>query len=354
MNKRLINLYDKLKNEQLDAILVSKPANIFYLSGFRSDEGYLLASSKKNFLIVDSRFTLAAKDDAKDTEIITLKNGTFQTIADLLKQNSFKNIGFESYFLPFEEHSQIAKKLTNIAKLIPTFNLIEDIRKIKDRDEIKLLKKAADIASLTMDYAFKFIKPGLKEQKVAAELEYFMKEKGAERASFEIIVACGKNSAYPHAVSSERKIKSNDMVLIDLGARFCGYNSDLTRMVFLDKITQKHTKSYEIILKAQELAIASLKPGKKISEIDKLARDFIEKNGLGEFFVHGLGHGLGIEVHELPFVNKKNNDYLQEGMVITIEPACYIPDWGGIRIEDTVLITNSDCEVLTDDKHKRL
>lgn len=299
---------------------------------------------------------MQAKDDLANTGIVitVVENNFFQAIADLIIKYGLKECGFESKSLSFEEHRQIAKRLKGNFRLVPAFNFVEDLRKVKSSQEIALIKKAAKIASLTMGYAFKIIRPGEKERKVALELEQFMKYKGADACSFDIIVAGGSASAYPHAFTSDRKIMPREMVLIDLGATFAGYNSDLTRMVFSDRITQKQRRSYEVILEAQRLAIHALRPGKKISDIDGIARNFISRHGLGQFFCHGLGHGVGLEIHELPFVNRRNNDRLQKGMVVTIEPACYIPGWGGIRIEDTVLITSSGCEILTDDNGKRI
>ena len=231
-------------------------------------------------------------------------------------------------------------------------DLVEGSRLIKDETEISLIRDSVAILENAVLYFESMLKPGLSENDLASRTEYFIRAASGEWASFEIIVASGPNSAFPHARPGDRIIKPNDMVLLDLGVSYDGYKSDLTRVFFLGRINDKQKKIYGIVKEAQRRSIKAVKPGAKISKIDGIARGFITDKGFGGRFSHSLGHGIGLEVHESPSISSRNHAEIKPGMVFTIEPAVYLPGWGGIRIEDMVLVTKKGFEVLTDDIDK--
>jgi len=356
-------LKNRLKKEKLDGLLVSKPANVSYLSGFSGDESYLLITEKKDFFITDFRYEQQAKKEAKGFEIevvgaapcgrpqqgrhrgLPLHNH-FDLIVHLIKKNNLKRVGFEARHITYAEVSKIRDNLTK-QEFLPMHDLVESLRVVKTQEEIKNIKKATGIClSVFNDVAFK-IKPGIREKELAGFVEYQMRIKGAEGASFDIIVLSGKNSTMPHGRPSDRKIGCNEAVLIDAGASFNGYKSDLTRMFFLGKIPDTVQKVYGIVKKAQEMALKAVRPGVSASVVDAIARDYIKSNGYGDYFGHSLGHGVGREVHEAPSISSKSKDILKPGMIFTVEPAIYLPNIGGIRIEDMVLVTQKGSQVLS-------
>jgi len=352
-----------LRRQGIDSFLVTKPENVRYLSGYTGDDVYLLLAKGKRFLITDSRYFLQAKKDAKDFEIIIAKGPLPQLLADLSAKLKIKKIGFESAHLTCLAHERIAEKLAAAdVELTPLVDTVEDLRQIKDEAEIALIKDSVAILENAVLYFESTLKPGLSENDLASRTGYFIRavspalsRKGGTsgaRPSFEIIVASGTNSAFPHARPSDRIIRPNDIVLLDLGVSYEGYKSDLTRVFFLGKINVKQKKIYGIVKEAQRRSIKAIKPGAKISEIDGIARGFINDKGFGGRFGHSLGHGIGLEVHEGPSISSRNQAEIKPGMIFTVEPAIYLPKWGGIRIEDMVLVTKKGCEVLTDDIYK--
>ncbi|MBL7084730.1 MAG: aminopeptidase P family protein [Candidatus Omnitrophica bacterium] len=332
---------------ELDAILISKEANVSYLSGFRG-EGHLLISPTKKILIVDFRFKEQAAKEAKSFQICQRQSfdRLEKSILHLVNRLKIRKLGFEGSWVSYEFYRKLKNALGS-AKIVSTINIIERLRAIKSTQEIKLLKKAASLALKSYTFAKKTIKPGKKESQIARDVQYFMKKSGAQDSAFEIIIASGKRSSMPHALVSHKIIKDKDAVLVDLGCRMSDYNSDLTRMVFLGKIRGKIKRIYEVVFQAQQMAIKAVKAGTRICEIDKIARQYIAKCGLDAFFGHALGHGIGREVHEYPSISPNSKDILKEGMVFTIEPGVYIPGVGGVRVEDMVLVTKKGCEILT-------
>ncbi len=349
--KRAERIVGNFGKEGIDSLLVTRPANIFYLSGFRSSDAALFITKNKRFLITDSRYELEAKKNIKGFNIEIVDGSFFDLIRNLVKSVKVRRLGFEYRYLSYGEHAEIKKRLTGV-ELVPVIKMVEDSRVIKDPEEIALIKAAVLILKNAVTYFKSILKPGLSEIDLAVQMEYFIMAASGERSSFEIIVASGSNSAFPHARPTKRVIKPNDMVLLDLGVNYDGYNSDLTRMFFLGKINHKSEKLYDIVKEAQRRSIKAIRPGAKISRIDSIARDFIRKKGFGDNFGHALGHGIGLEVHEAPAVSSKNHAELKPGMVFTIEPAVYLSERGGIRIEDMVLVTRKGCEILTDDFDK--
>ncbi|UCB57376.1 MAG: aminopeptidase P family protein [Candidatus Omnitrophota bacterium] len=348
MNTAAINkLRQELSRHKLDAFLISKGTNVAYLSGFRG-EGQLLITPSKKILLVDFRFKEEAEKHCASCRVYTREafEPLEKSLFYLVKKLRFKRIGFEASSLSYEFHHKL-KNIFKSIKLLPLGRVIEALRAVKNGQEIKHLKAAAALSVRSFDFARKIIRPGKKEAEIARELQYFIRKQGAEDSAFDIIVASGKRSSLPHAPVSAKVIKKNEVVLVDLGCRLNGYNSDLTRVVFLGKIRDKIKRVYEVVLRAQRLAIEAIKAGERVSEIDKVARQYIASAGLGALFGHALGHGIGREVHEQPYISPNNQDFLKENMVFTVEPGVYIPGLGGIRVEDMVRVTRRGVEVLT-------
>ncbi|MFH1578083.1 MAG: Xaa-Pro peptidase family protein [Candidatus Omnitrophota bacterium] len=364
MTSRLKRLLIVLEQYRLDALLVSHQPNIAYLCGFPSSDSYLLITRNKNFFITDSRYyrqacaffepaasphkrsLLSGNKGNKRFYVRLSDKATSQTIAQLTIEEKIKNLGFEAGNLNVAQYLTI-KKTVKPARVVPTRGLIEEIRIIKDSGELLKIKRSVRISVNALKYARKIIHPGLKEIEIAAELERFIRYQGARTTAFMIIVASGKNSAFAHHITSDYRLKKNESLFIDIGVDYQGYKSDLTRPFFLGKIPSKIRKIHDIIRQAQALAIKKIKPGVKICEIDKSARQYIDKRGYGGFFSHSLGHGIGMEIHEQPHISGNNIAKIKSGMVFTVEPAIYLPDNFGIRVEDDVVVTKNGCEVLS-------
>ncbi|MEA3560566.1 MAG: aminopeptidase P family protein, partial [Candidatus Omnitrophota bacterium] len=257
-----------------------------------------------------------------------------------------KRLGFEAGSLSYAGYKKLKTELSPV-KLIATSNLIEDLRMIKQDSEIKIIKKAISITQEVFSSITSLITPGVTEKWIAGKIEFFLRTLGGEESSFPAIVASGQRTVLPHACPTGRKIGRNQPVLIDMGTSLRGYNSDLTRMAFLGKISKRFETIYNLLITAQGEAINRITPGVKACEIDSAARGYLARHGLAKYFIHGLGHGVGREVHEQPWISGNNKTELTQGMIITVEPAVYIPGWGGIRIEDMVLVTSQGHEVLS-------
>ena len=347
MNLRIKNIYAKLKDANLDGLIVSLPANISYLTGCTGRDAYLLISKKENTYFTDSRYIEEAKQSLSRTFRLKKTNGSvFKQIAASCLNLKLKRVGFEERCLPFAEFKKIKQESRHKINLIPTHNLAEELREIKSPREVELIKQAVEITLSALKFIQNFISPGKKEVEIAAELERYIRYKGARASAFDIIVASGPNSSFPHHLTGERKLKKNEPVLIDIGVDYSGYKSDLTRVFFLGKITSLYRSVYDIVLEAQKRAISEIKPAVSIGKVDAAARQYISRKGYGSSFVHNLGHGIGLEVHEEPHICSKEKSGLEPGMVFTVEPAIYLPGKFGIRIEDMVLVTQKGVELL--------
>jgi len=350
---RIQKIYARLPHQNLDGLLVFSPANISYLVNFTSRDSYFLISKKANIYITDSRYTEEARGDLKGIALVKKINGSvFKTIADTCIELGLKHIGFEDRYLSFDGYKKIKEGLNKENDLIPVSGLVEELREIKTPEEIQKIKKATQITVNALRFIKNFISVGKKETEVAAELERYIRYAGARASAFDIIVASGPNSSFPHHLTSQRKIKNNEPVLIDMGVEYMGYKSDLTRVFFLGKIDATVKKIYNIVRQAQDRAIKKIKPAVLISEIDTAARQYITQEGYGGFFGHNLGHGTGLEVHEKPRISGKESGRLRNGMVFTIEPGIYLPNKFGIRLEDTIVITKGKCEVISGSLNK--
>jgi Xaa-Pro aminopeptidase len=336
-----------LKKKSIDAFLVRKKENIAYLTGARGEDAVLFVRAGGNVLITDSRYEEEYKKSAEKCSVRIAKNKNLpEIIAETCIETRSKNIGFEADSFTYQAYINLKTRLGK-RKLIPLTQVVENLRVLKDKGEIQCIRQACKYGAQLMNYAIKIAKPGAGENSVKRMIEAYALKNDICPASFDIIVASGANASMPHAAASEKRIKRQEMVTIDLGAMYFSYNSDLTRTVFLGRINHKYLRVYNIVLASQSIAIENLKPGVYAKDIDAVSRQYISNRGMGSFFIHNLGHGIGRETHESPAISKNSKIKLEKDMVITIEPGIYIPGWGGVRIEDTVLITENGCEVLT-------
>jgi Xaa-Pro aminopeptidase len=335
-----------MEQSGLDGLLFTSLENIRYLCGFTGSDGAFVLGQKESFFLTDSRYWTQSEEEVKGAKIVHYKKKT-DGILSLFSDLGLKRIGFESYFLPFSLYRFLREKLSNEIELIHLENESKNLRAVKDGEELASIRKAIDIASNAFEHILKMAKVGIFEDDLAFEMEFFMKREGAEGLGFDIIIASGKRSAFPHGRAGKKRIEKGDLVLIDFGSRFQGYHSDQTRTAVCGAPSPEQKKIYQIVKDAQQRAIDKVRPGVPLREVDAAARDYIRDSGYDEYFGHGTGHGIGLAVHEDPAVNKENDDLLQEGMIITVEPGIYLPDWGGVRIEDMVRATSTGMEVLT-------
>lgn len=358
---RIEKLRNSLKDNDLDGFVVvnirgSDVANLSYLTGFNS-QGALIITYDCKILITTSTEVELTKAKIRGVKIAEFKFDLIEKIVNTLKDMSLRRIGINSKGITFHDYRRVEKELKPI-ELIPLENRIERLRLYKDGDEIKRIEKAVEITDKAFSHALEVIRPGMTERDLAIELECFMRSAGAEGLAFPPIIAVGENSAFPHAfpdaMPEHRNIKEGSLLLIDMGARYEGYCSDMTRTIVVGNASDKQKEIYKIVLEAQRKAIGHIKDGIRARDIDQAAREVIEKAGYGEKFMHGLGHGVGLEISEKPMISQEGENEIRTGMVFTIEPGIYIPNWGGIRIEDTVLLEESDCRVLTTSPKERL
>ncbi|MBC7320800.1 aminopeptidase P family protein [bacterium] len=340
---RLNRLREKIKGN-FDAFITLNPVNLRYLLDYRGEGSILLVTEDKVLLYVNEMYLEQAQKDCSDVEIIPVKKDWEGILVRTLKREKVKKLAFESD-IAFSTYRRLSS-LTNGIELIPVENFLDSIRAIKDEEEINLIKKSAEIADLAFMHLKSFIKPGVKEQDLVAEFSYFVRKKGAT-VSFEPIILYGEASSLPHGIPGSREIKSDGILLIDYGAKYNGYCSDATRTFFLGKPSKEYSKIYNIVLRALETAKSIIKPGVPVSEVDRTAREIITKEGFGDNFIHSTGHGVGLEIHEYPRLAEGDGALIEKGMVLTVEPGIYIKGFGGVRIEDLVVVTDSGIEVLT-------
>lgn len=331
----------------LDALYITNPENRFYLSGFSGTAGALLLCRDQSYLLTDFRYIDQVSHESPGFTIIEVKGTYADALFEIVKEKGLLRLGCEGDHLTYNQFVALADKLKGV-ELRPSSGQVEGLRLCKDDSEVRLIKEAVRIASQAFLQELPGIKPGVTEQQVALRLEYTMRQMGAGGAAFKIIVASGARSAMPHGVASTKVIREGDIVTLDFGAVFCGYHSDITRTVVVGWSRQKLEDIYQIVLEAQMKAIAVLKAGVRAADVDRAARGVIESRGYGPFFGHSTGHGLGLNVHENPSLSVKNDAILQAGMVVTVEPGIYLPGWGGVRIEDTVLVEERGCKVLSE------
>lgn len=338
-HERIKQLYLLKESISADVMIISKNENIRYISGFNGDDTILLIMSDKMQLLTDSRYIEQAKAEADGFEIIEQKKGLWYTAASVLSAGEYAKIAFEAKNVSFASYEKLRSGLSKTQLLIPSD--IDQLRSIKDKEEISCIKKAAAISDEAFQDILHFIEPGISEKLIAARLENTMRRLGSEKPSFTTIVASGARGSLPHGVPTEKLIVPGEFVTMDYGAVYGGYHSDITRTVCVGKADEKHRFVYDIVLQAQAIGVSNIKEGISGCAVDAASRKYISAKGYGEFFGHGLGHSLGLEIHEEPTLSPSSKcGSLQAGMLVTVEPGIYLPGWGGVRIEDTVLVTD--------------
>ena len=348
MNHRISKLTRRFVDHAIDAFLVTKDVNITYLTEFNASESWLLVTLKQSFYITDFRYILEAQKGLKGISIKQYTKTIHEALFELVSSLKIKKIGFDDRHISLNTYEQLKKKCPRSVSLLTVNSLVEDLREIKEPKEIAQIKKALGIHFKAYDFLKNIVRPGISEKEVLFELENYVKKQNVG-FSFSPIIASGPNSCFPHACVTDRMIKNNEPVLIDMGIDVNGYKSDLTRMFFLGKIPHSYSEMYEKVRRAQQKAILSIRAGVKASVVDGQARKYLEKFGLAKYFGHSLGHGVGLEIHEAPRLFQTSNAILKENMIVTVEPAVYIPKQYGIRIEDMVLVHKQGCEVLSED-----
>jgi Xaa-Pro aminopeptidase len=352
VNERLEKLRQKLSEQGLDAILISQPENRRYLSGFTGTTALVFISQRDAILATDFRYVEQAEAQAPHLQVVQIKGEFSHWFPDFISQFRVHRLGFESQGLCFAGYEELQKAIEGMSsdaqpQLIPSRGLVESLRLVKEQGDLELIEKAAALADAALEQVAFTAQPGITEKELAWGLEKFLRENGSEPLPFEVIVASGPNSALPHAQSTERPIGYGEAVVIDLGARFRGYCSDMTRTVCWGEPEQALSRIYEVVLEAQLAALQAVREGMSGAQADRLARAVIEGAGYSDAFGHGLGHGVGLAVHEEPYLNSNSTSILSQGMVFTIEPGIYIKGWGGVRIEDMVVLEKEGVRTLT-------
>ena len=345
-------LADALFDKNLDALLVTHLPNVRYLTGFTGSAGVLVMGSgrmgpRKPVFITDGRYTSQAREQIEDATIVIGKGLALDVAAQKIIAAKFTNVGIESEHMPVALRTRLRKLLPARIKLKETTNIVERIRLVKDAGELAAIERAVNLGAELFDVALKTIKPGVRETDVAAEIEYAARRKGAEGMSFDTIVAAGPRSALPHGVASTARVPSRGFVVLDFGVILGGYCSDMTRTVHVGRPSPEARRVYKAVLESQLAGVAAVKVGASAGDVDLACRSVLRRAKLDRFFTHSTGHGVGLEIHELPRLAKHQKELLVEGMVVTIEPGIYIEGKGGIRIEDMVVVTDGDCDVLT-------
>ena len=350
MNYRLRqqNLRDHLATTQFDALLVSHLPNIRYLCGFTGSSGLLLVEESGSVFFTDVRYDTQAHAEVKGAKVVIARQAVLNAAADRIAALRGKQvIAIEADHVTVSDRKRLNNLLPTHLRLKNASSLVERARMVKDEDELAVIRSAVNLGAKLFDRALEVIRPGVKESDVAAEMEYAARRAGAEEMSFSTIIASGERSALPHGRASDKPIKPGGFAVCDFGVILDGYCSDQTRTVWVGSVSEDARVGYEAVLEAQLAAIAAVRPEVSVGEVDGAARKVLRKRGLGRYFTHSTGHGVGLEIHEAPRLAAGQKAVLQPGMVITIEPGVYFPGKWGVRIEDMVTVTARGCDVLT-------
>ena len=339
---RIGKLRNLLRESDLSGIFVKGLPSIRYFTGFSGDDSLLFVDEERVIIFTDSRYTLQAKNQAAECMITECHDGLWQEAAKL--RFSSKRIGFDGDHFTYREFQCLISQLGEIES--QSVDLV-GLRSIKDSDELLLLRKAVAISDIAFEAVLPKLHAGMSEIEAAAMLEYEMRHHGSEKTAFPTIVASGKRSALPHGIATSKIIEQGDFVTFDFGAVYQGYHSDITRTIAMGKASAWQREIYDIVYEAQRLGVANAKAGISGVALDSIVREYIKSKGYGDYFGHGLGHGVGLEIHELPVASKRGIATLETNMVVTIEPGIYIPGKGGVRIEDTIVIASEGCDILT-------
>lgn len=343
---RVALLRTSMQGRGLDAFIVSSPFHLRYLTGFSGSNGLCVVRRSEGFFVTDSRYTQQSALEVKVFKRIIGTDGLYDLVAQRKLLKGCRVVGFESEVVTYAQY-RILKKLFPGVSLIPTKGIVEGIALVKEKEEVEHIRAAIRISDRVFEGVLRSIRAGVSELDVAAEIPYLHRKYGAEKDAFEPIVASGERGSLPHARATTKRIRNGELVTLDFGCTVCGYNSDITRTVAVGKVSQKARRIYDVVLGAQLDAIESAKGDMSAKDLDGVARKRITKEGYGKYFIHSLGHGLGLQVHERPRVSFLSTERLLRGSVITVEPGVYIPGFGGVRIEDDVLLTARGCEVLS-------
>ena len=346
MSQRLANLRQIMSREGLDLLLVGQPENRRYLSGFTGSDGVLLVTEDRAMLAADFRYYEQVKMQAPDFELVRVGTDMVASLAAQVRELGPKRLGFESHAVTVETYEKWRSAISD-PEWVPTSKLVEELRVIKDAHELADLEEAVRIADQAMAHIQEWLRPGVTERELAWELEVYMRTHGAEKLSFDTILASGPNGAMCHAVPTDRPIQVGDPIIIDMGALYEGYCSDMTRSFCLGTASDQYRQVWDTVLQAQLATEEAVKPGMTGIQMDAVARDIIYGAGYEGKFGHGLGHGVGLAIHEPPRASRTSTDVLSAGMVLTVEPGIYVPGWGGVRLEDMVVLTDDGCRVLT-------
>ncbi len=342
--ERIARIRERLQREEADVFLVSSPVNRRYLTGFTGSAGLVWISRTRQAILTDFRYLEQVKTECPGWELIRI-DSYVESLKSLIEEDKVQKVAFEKDYVTVKQLEDWQEKLPT--QFVGISGWVEELRMIKNADEIANIAKAAKIADEAFAKLLPSLRSGVTEREVALELEFLMRKAGASGMSFEPIVASGPRSALPHARPGERIFSVGDFVVFDFGCIVNGYCSDMTRTVVIGEPEEKHLLIYDLVLEAQLKSLAAVGPGKTGAEVDAIARDIITEMGYGEYFGHGLGHSLGLEVHESPRLSKIDHTVLQPGMIMTVEPGVYLPGFGGVRIEDLVLVTEDGHEVLS-------
>lgn len=345
--KRVKKVLELLTDKDLDGLFLVKRANVNYISRFSDEASYVLVSTKGCFFITDGRFFELAQKECKGFEIINwqkIGKSVIDGVKEICEKHDIKKLGFERVATSYDMYENLKKTMPDV-DLIPTSNLIEEMRYVKDEEETEILKEASRITDKAFEEILNFIKPGMTENQVAAKLEYIIKMNGASGVGFETILISGKKTSLPHGKPDDKIIESGDFITLDFGALYKGYTSDMTRTIVVGTPNDKQVEVYNLVKQAQQAALDMIKAGVTSKEPDdvirKIVKDYIE------YYYPGIGHGVGRELHEQPFLGKNGDRIIEKNCIITVEPGLYIPDWGGVRIEDTIVVTETGNERLT-------
>lgn len=334
-----------LENAGADALLVSDINNVRYLTGFTGSSALLLLAASDGWFLTDSRYTEQAHQEVHGFQIIEYSR-MLEGIAGCISAQGFRHLAFEAGNVSVEFYNNLARSIPDCG-LVPLETGIDAVRAVKDEPELAALRRIAALASESFSKVLDRIRPGVREREVALELEFAMRHAGIDNKAFDFIVASGERGALPHGKASDREIQAGELVTVDFGGILDGYNSDETVTLAVGEPDSRQREIYQVVKDAHDRAIDAVRPGISCRELDAVARDYIKSQGYGDYFGHGLGHGVGLEVHEKPVISPRGEGVVEEGMVFTIEPGIYMPGWGGVRIEDTVRVHRDGCEVLT-------
>jgi len=331
---------------ELDGLVVSAPPNVFYLSGFRGSAGVLLVTGERAVLASDFRYRLQAREQALGWEFVEVKRELFSALGRTAKEAGVRRLGYDAAHLTCERRDELARGAEAV-ELVAASGMVEKLRAVKSQEEVALIRAAAALADRALSHIVTLMRPGARERELALEGEFLMRREGAEAAAFDVIVASGPRSALPHAETSERELSAGDLVVIDIGARVHGYCSDMTRTFAVATAPQHAKELYRVVWRAQRAGEAAVRAGARCQEVDSAARTVIAEAGYAEAFGHGLGHGVGIEVHETPRLAQGEEQQLACGNVVTVEPGIYLEALGGVRLENLMLVTPDGAETLT-------